>query len=113
MVNGTNGNLDDEDEEVSGEAEDLPLLLVNNLSLISKNAAQMIVDVGGKTLEAKLGNLLAERLALNHRIKELTDELEEERQRYNELNDSFANNSHHLNSEVQAEIQSKHFRKSV
>lgn len=112
MTNGTNGNIDDDEDDEEEDIDNVDnncLLLSNNISLISKKSSQMIADVPGKTLETKLTNLLAERKILQNKVKDLTDELEEERRRYNTLNDSFVNNSHHLTSEMQAEIQSNIF----
>lgn len=111
LVNG-NGhkgeeNIEEEDDEDDEDLQLLPLELSNSLSLISPQAYELLEDVEGQTLESKLHRLLSEKAELATMARELNEELEEERRRYNSLNDSIANNSLHLSGEVQAEIQSK------
>lgn len=106
LVNGlTNGNGHATEDEQDDVQEETPLYLSNNISLISRQAASMIADVDGKTLEVKLYNLINSRKVLQDEVSQLCSELDEERQRYNTLNDSIANSSLHLTSEMQNEIQ--------
>lgn len=112
LVNGNGHQAEEENVEEEDDDEDLQLLpieLSNSLSLISPQAFELLEEVEGQTLEAKLRRLLSEKAELATMARELNDELEEERRRYNSLNDSIANNSLHLSGEVQAEIQSKFF----
>ena len=117
MMNGAgklmNGNLEDVNldnnhtMEETEDDDDQRLQLMNNISLISKKAATMLANIAGNTLEAKLANILKENISLQTTVKQISTELEEERVRFIELNDSFHNNSLHLTSEMEAEIHSK------
>ena len=100
-----NGDMNNEDEE-HDEDDDLPVLLANNISLISEDASLMLEDVPGKTLEAKLTAMMLERKNLQNTIKELKNDLDDERNRLSSLNDSLTSNSVHLTTEMQTEIQS-------
>lgn len=109
IVNGNmiNGNLNgNDDDAVDDEEEDeLPVTLSNNISLISKNAALLLEDIPGKTLEAKLTSMMLEKRNLLNQIKELKNDLDDERNRLNSMNDSISTNSVHLTAEMQQEIQ--------
>ena len=123
MTNGDgklmNGNLEDVDVHPNDEDEDdddepnlddhghEQLELQNNISLISKQAALMLADIPGDTLEKKLSAILGQNRTLQSTVKDVTTELEEERARYNSLNDSCHNSSLHLTTEMEAEIQRK------
>ncbi|XP_027201592.2 leucine-rich repeat flightless-interacting protein 2 isoform X2 [Dermatophagoides pteronyssinus] len=101
MVNGDVNNDNDNDDD----DEDFPVLLANNLSLISKDASLILEDIPGKTLENKLKNLMLEHRQLQNQINELKNELDDERNRACSMNEAFGNNSLHLTTEMQAEIQ--------
>lgn len=114
LVNGDgklmNGNLEDVED---GETEDAPntedasvLQLSNNISLISKQAAEMLREVPGSTLEKKLATILGQNKALASEVKEVAGELEEERARFREIGNSTNSTASHLSSEMEAEIQS-------
>ncbi|KAH9497805.1 Leucine-rich repeat flightless-interacting protein [Dermatophagoides farinae] len=93
------------DDDVDDDDEDFPVLLANNLSLISKDASLLLEDVSGKTLESKLKNLMLERRTLQSTINELKSDLDDERNRASSMNEAIANNSLHLTTEMQTEIQ--------
>nr|XP_027201593.1 leucine-rich repeat flightless-interacting protein 2-like isoform X2 [Dermatophagoides pteronyssinus] len=99
MINGDVNNDNNDDDE------DFPVLLANNLSLISKDASLILEDIPGKTLENKLKNLMLEHRQLQNQINELKNELDDERNRACSMNEAFGNNSLHLTTEMQAEIQ--------
>ena len=118
-----NGNLEDvhepEEEEADESSDDLhqnsssprhprhQLQLANNISLISKQAATMLAEIPGETLEKKLAAILAQNQALQASVKAVSGELEEERARYGELSETLSSRSVHLTTEMEAEIQRK------
>lgn len=117
-----NGNLEDvhePEEEDEGSSDDLhqnsssprhprhQLQLANNISLISKQAATMLAEIPGETLEKKLAAILAQNQALQASVKAVSGELEEERARYGELSETLSSRSVHLTTEMEAEIQRK------
>lgn len=119
-----NGNLEDvhepEEEESDESSDDLhqnsssprhprhqQLQLANNISLISKQAATMLAEIPGETLEKKLAAILAQNQALQASVKAVSGELEEERARYGELSETMSSRSVHLTTEMEAEIQRK------
>ena len=97
-----NGNLQDVNNENNDELE-----LANDISLISKQAANMLDAVSGQTLEAKLSLLLDENKSLKTAVNDARNEIEHEKERYQKLNDSLSNNSLYMTTEMQAEIQRK------
>lgn len=83
------------------------LQLANNISLISKQAASMLAEIPGETLEKKLAAILAQNRTLQATVKEVSADLEEERARFGQLNEALSSRSDHLSTEMEAEIQSE------
>lgn len=107
-----NGNLEDVEDEPnennnSTTSTSAQLELANNISLISKQAASMLAEIPGETLEKKLSAILAQNKTLQTTVKEVGSELEEERARYAQLNNSVSSRSAHLTTEMEAEITRK------
>ena len=119
LMNGNLEDVHDPEEEEEGSLDDLhqnsssshhprqQLQLANNISLISKQAATMLAEIPGETLEKKLAAILAQNQSLQASVKAVSGELEEERARYGELSETLSSRSVHLTTEMEAEIQRK------
>lgn len=99
----TNGEQNDEQETNQNQQ---PVLLTDSISLISKEAAEMLSEIEGESLESKLSEILSERKSMQNQINSLKNDLENERNRIDSLTDSLAASSSNLSSDKQAEIQS-------
>ncbi|KAI7685502.1 hypothetical protein SSS_02260 [Sarcoptes scabiei] len=98
----TNGEQNDEQETNQNQQ---PVLLTDSISLISKEAAEMLSEIEGESLESKLSEILSERKSMQNQINSLKNDLENERNRIDSLTDSLAASSSNLSSDKQAEIQ--------
>ncbi|XP_054165867.1 leucine-rich repeat flightless-interacting protein 2-like [Oppia nitens] len=114
-LNTLNGDLSDRKSEITADesgsesgVSSNAIKISTNMSLISREAAQLLEGIDGISLESKITILLKDKKLLKNEINQLKSELEEERQRalkFDELTQTRDHNIHSLNSDTSVDLQ--------